>query len=287
MSQNNSTNINWIQEAERNKKQVAKRIRQIYTCLGRLSSPDNAASVEIPAEAAIEIQHAFAHLALRISTPSKKQIAQRWHQALAHLNRALIDFLKIFTLELFPQYRTSTDFMEKWLKTRQKEYIEHASGTQSPNGVSTTDINLLTIENYEKILNINLNHSTLHFTEEHLSGDLWQKYLLELDNWMNSDLMLGGVIGEKDVGKLDQLLDTLWSLNVDLLANYNLQTQIQTLEEISNLGKANKWGGNLWADIDNLLSQPSLCTKNNVIPLYRRFLEYFRVSPWTAIRAKK
>lgn len=98
MTQNNLSNIDWGQQVEINRKQVAKRIKQLYACLAPLTAQDEDKAQEIPSEAGIEIQHALSHLALSTDTESKEQKAKRWHQALSHLNRALIDFLKLYKI---------------------------------------------------------------------------------------------------------------------------------------------------------------------------------------------
>lgn len=284
MSQTSLPNIDWGLEVDRNLKQVAKRIRQIYACLEHLSSPKQPGCRDIPEEAAIEMQHALSHLALASDTESVEQKARRWHQALAHLNRAIIDFLKLFILEAFPQKKSSIEFMQGWLKTRQKEYWEHASGTQSPCLSSTTEGELFTIEEYEKLLNISLSKSSLDFTNDDLKGDNWKIYSKELDNWMNSDLMYGSLMAQKDVGNLEQLLDTLWSLDATTLAKYNLKTQIETLKIASNWGKTHDKKNNIWSEIHSTLSTTSDWTREDILPLYRKVLNYFGVSPWQAIR---
>lgn len=174
--------------------------------------------------------------------------------------------------------------MESWLKTQQKEYKEHASTTQSPSASITTE-ELFTIKNYEKILNFPLDNFKLDFTDEDLKGDLWKKYTKELDNWMNSDLLLGGLRGKKDVGNLEQLLDTLWYLNSDLLADYNIDIQIETLKEASKLGLSNKWAGGLWQEISETLAIPYECTRDTIILLYKRFLDYFKIPYWAALKS--
>ena len=237
MSQNSLSRYDGGGEVDRNRKQVAIRLRQIYTCLDSLSLQNK----PIPEEAAIEIQHALSHLALISDTESHEQKTRRWHQALAHLNRAVIDLLKVFILNVLPQHKFSVEFLEKWLRARQKEYREHASGTQSPGLLSTTERELFTIENYAKLLNFSINISSLDFREEDLKGDVWRRYLIELDNWMNSDLMLGGLKGKKDADNLAQLLKTLWTLDADALAKCNIEIQKETLIEAGKLGVQNNW----------------------------------------------
>lgn len=261
---------------------VAKRIRQIYDCLA-YQKTNNIKNCEMPYEVAIEIQHALAHLALVSDTLSKEQKEKRWRQALAHLDRALIDFLKIFTLHKFPSSCNSIEFMEEWLGTRKKEYIEHASSTQSPDSSVTIDNESMTVENYKRILNIALDIGQLIFSGDNLKGDKWNAYSRELDNWMNTNLMLGGLTAEKNLVDLKDLLNTLWNLNTQALADLNLKMQIKTLVKVSNLGMQYKWRSNLWTRIQSILGSNQSPTKDEALPLYREFLRYFKITQWKSI----
>lgn len=168
MSQHSANSIDLGREIPLCKDRVAFRIRQIFSCLAFLSSPSWQGDKKIPSEAAIEIQHALAHLALLTDSLSKNHQYKRLRQAISHLDRALIDFLKIFTLAKVKNNRKSITFLENWLGTRQKEYLEHTTSDQSPDSTISLETDLISIQTYSRLVGISFDTPTLDFKGEDL-----------------------------------------------------------------------------------------------------------------------
>lgn len=103
-----------------------------------------------------------------------------------------------------------------------------------------------------------------------------------MENWLESDLMLGGLAAQKSTSNLFILLKTLWKLDATALAAQNMITQVKTLKIISALGKKHQWYGNLWSRIDNALQNPNP-DLSVITALYRDFLNYFHITPWRAL----
>lgn len=263
---------------------VASRVCQLYGCLAHLSSPSWKGARQIPSEAAIEIQHALAHLVFS-NTDSREQQSRRLRQATAHLDRAVIDFLKTFSLVKVHDFPRDRALLETWLKTRLVEYHEHASSEQSPEGSEDLEVELITIQKYLSLTGLNLDTQLIDFSPDDLKGEKWQAYSVELDNWLASDLVLGCLTREKAIKNLHILLNTFWNLDTEKLLEYNNIIHWRTLKIVSKLGIVFHWPGDLWGKIESSLPSTKVPGSKEIVrPLYVSFLKYFDINPWRAVK---
>ena len=268
---------------------TAKRINAIGSYLDLLPQ-------ELPPEIAIEMQHALAHMAIAGDCPSLDAQSSQWRQALAHWDRALLDLCKKIVLFEFPKRRNEPKFLQYWLQARQKEYQEHTKNRTAPLLDTPPEPVNNAVEFYQNKLLPTVQIRTI-LQEKCFANDIWKNYSIELEDWLRSDLILGGLSGKKSIANLCQLVLSLWELDIKRLHLANIQIHLDAVMIAKDLDTTYA------AHIEEILKvNHSVITKyKNIISQKRQFidlqkeetwitsaflrlLQYYEIAAWRALR---